>query len=91
MELQQELGASSLCGNDFSPSRPFEEGSTSIAGTELRFGAAAPSVAGIRLQLENGTFVDATMIEPGNGFPVKAWFAPVPKGERVRTVVPAGS
>ena len=90
VELQEGQGTRSLCGNDFHPWRPFEDGSATVAGTELRFGAAAPSVAGIRLVLEDGTFVDATMIEP-DGFPVKAWFAPVPKGERVRTITPLGA
>ena len=31
------------------------------------------------------------LTDPANGFPVKAWFASVPKGERVRTVLPLGA
>lgn len=88
VELRARLGARQLCGDDFYPNRPFEEGSQSVAGTEVRFGPAAASVARIHLVLDDGTAIDATMIKPASGFPIRAWFAVIPKGSRVRIVAP---
>lgn len=86
--LRQELGERRLCGNDFYPWRPYEEASASIGGIELRFGDAAPSVARIRLGLDDGAFIDATILEPAPRFPNKVWFAAIPEGTRVQVVAP---
>jgi hypothetical protein len=85
--LHHEMSEQTLCGNDFYPWRPFEEGSTNIADTELRFGPTVPAVARIRLLLDDGELIDATLLEVP-GYPVKVWFAPVPEGKRVRMVAP---
>ena len=87
VELRQEMGGRRLCGNEFYPWRPFEQASATVGGTELRFGTAAPSVARIRLVLQSEAQIDATIIEVP-GYPVKAWFTSIPKGDRVRIVVP---
>jgi hypothetical protein len=45
-------------------------------------------VARIRLVLQCGAQIDATIIEPAPDYPVKAWFTSIPKGDRVRVGVP---
>ena len=88
VEVRRDLGGTRTCGDDFYPERPFEQASATVGGTELRFGVAAPSVARMRLVLRSGTQIDARMIEPAPGYPVKVWFTSIPKGDRVRVVAP---